>query len=66
MESSTAPLPRSYEDDYWDDQVQICMGECEERTWASEAEETPLLENISRKRLVKALQAREDLACSDL
>jgi hypothetical protein len=36
------------------------------RTWAREDEESPLLEAVSRKRLMKKLQAGEDLACSDL
>jgi hypothetical protein len=31
-----------------------------------EAEEFPLLEDIAGKRLLKTLQAGEDLACSDL
>jgi hypothetical protein len=31
-----------------------------------EAEESPLLEAVTRKRLVKTLKAGEDLACSDL
>jgi hypothetical protein len=45
---------------------QFCTGVCEEGTWASETEESPLLEAVTRKRLVKTLQAGEDLACSDL
>jgi hypothetical protein len=31
-----------------------------------EAEETPLLRAVNKQRLVKTLQAGEDLACSDL
>jgi hypothetical protein len=31
-----------------------------------EAEESPLLKSVIRQRLVKTLQARENLACSDL
>jgi hypothetical protein len=32
---------------------------------SAEAEETPLLRSVTRKRLVKTLQAGEDLACGD-
>jgi hypothetical protein len=32
----------------------------------TEAEESPLLEVVARERLVKTLQAEEDLVCSDL
>jgi hypothetical protein len=42
------------------------MEGCADRTWAQEAEECPLLEALARERLVKALQAGEDLVCSDL
>jgi hypothetical protein len=31
-----------------------------------EAEESPLLEAVARERLLKTLQAGEDLACTDL
>jgi hypothetical protein len=44
----------------------FCTGVCEEGTGAREAEESPLLKSVTRKRLVKTLQAGEDLACSDL
>jgi hypothetical protein len=37
------------------------MGICEERTWAREAEESSLLKSVTRKILVKTLQAGEDL-----
>jgi hypothetical protein len=33
--------------------VKFCMGGCEDRTRAREAEESPLLEAIARERLVK-------------
>jgi hypothetical protein len=33
--------------------VEFCTGGCEERTWAREAEESPLLEAVTRERLVK-------------
>jgi hypothetical protein len=35
---------------------------CEERTWAREVEEFPLLEAVTRKRLVKTQQTRKGLA----
>jgi hypothetical protein len=35
--------------------VWFCTGGCEERTWAREAEESPLLEAVARERLVKTL-----------
>jgi hypothetical protein len=40
---------------------QFCMGVCEERTWAREAEESPLLEAIAREWLVKTQQAGKGL-----
>jgi hypothetical protein len=33
---------------------------------SKEAEESPLLGAVTKQRLVKTLQAEEDLACSDL
>jgi hypothetical protein len=36
-------------------------GGCEERTWARETEESPLLEAVARKRLVKPQQAGKRL-----
>jgi hypothetical protein len=45
---------------------QFCTEVCEERSWGREAEESPLLKSVTRKRLEKTLQAGEDLACSDL
>jgi hypothetical protein len=33
---------------------------------STEAEEFPLLRTVTKQRLVKSLQAGEDLACSDL
>jgi hypothetical protein len=32
---------------------QLCTGVCKERTWAREAEESPLLEAVAREPLVK-------------
>jgi hypothetical protein len=45
---------------------QFCKGVCEEWTCVDEAEESPLLKFVTRKRLVKTLQTGEDLACCDL
>jgi hypothetical protein len=39
---------------------------CEERSWAREAEESPLLEAVVRERLVKKQQAGKGLACGVL
>jgi hypothetical protein len=52
---------------------EFCTGVCEEkrqleggrrseRTWAREAEESPLLEAVARERLVKTQQGGKDLA----
>jgi hypothetical protein len=46
--------------------AELCTGGCEDRTWAREAEESPLLEAVVSERFLKTLQAGEDLACSDL
>jgi hypothetical protein len=40
----------------------LCTVVCEERTWAREAEESPPLEAVDRKRLVKKQQAGKGLA----
>jgi hypothetical protein len=40
---------------------QFCMGVYEERNWAREAEESPLLGALARKRLVKTQQAGKTL-----
>lgn len=47
-------------------EVDLCNGVWEDRTWAQKAEESPQLEAVARERLLKTLQAGEDLACSDL
>jgi hypothetical protein len=39
------------------------MGVGEERIWAREAEESTLLKAVAGERLVKSLQAGEDIAC---
>jgi hypothetical protein len=41
---------------------ELCTGVCEERTWARESEEYPLLEAVARERLVKTQQDRKSLA----
>jgi hypothetical protein len=41
----------------------FCKGIYEERAWASEPEEYPLLEAVARERLVKTQQAGKSLAC---
>jgi hypothetical protein len=46
--------------------VEFCTEGCEHRTWVREAEESPVLEAVTKQRLVKTLQTGEDLACSDL
>jgi hypothetical protein len=44
------------------------MGGCEDRIWKREAEESPLLETIARKRLTEIQQAEKRLSgcCGDL
>jgi hypothetical protein len=42
--------------------TEFCMGGCEERTGAREAEESSLLEAVVRERMVKAQQAGKCLA----
>jgi hypothetical protein len=54
-------VPRGYKRD----KLSSVRGVCEERTWAREAEESPLLEAVVRVRLVKPQQG-EGLAFSDL
>jgi hypothetical protein len=54
-------VPRSYQEDKWDDQVQFFTGVYEDRI-ACEAEESPLLEAGARERLVKRHQVGKDLA----
>jgi hypothetical protein len=43
--------------------ILFCTGVGEERIWASEGEESTLLEATARERLVKSLQIGEDIAC---
>jgi hypothetical protein len=42
--------------------VEFCTGGCEERTWASETEDSPLLEAVARERRVRAQQAGKRLS----
>jgi hypothetical protein len=48
--------------------TEFCTGGCEERMWAREAEESPLLEVVARERLKKTQQASKRFSCcySDL
>jgi hypothetical protein len=41
---------------------QFCTGVCVERTWAHEVEESPMLEAVTRERLVKTQQVEKVLA----
>jgi hypothetical protein len=43
---------------------QLCTGVCEDRTCASKAEESPLLEAVARERLMKTQQAAKGFAGS--
>jgi hypothetical protein len=45
--------------------IQFCTGAYEERTWMRQAEESQLLEDVARERLVKTHQVGEGSACSD-
>jgi hypothetical protein len=49
----------------WDE---FCMGDCEDRTWEREAEESPLLEAVAKEQLMKTQQAGKSLSrcCGDL
>jgi hypothetical protein len=60
---STRSVPRGYKrDEVWSlVDSKFCMGVCEERTSACEAEESPLLEAIAREQLVKTQQAGKGL-----
>jgi hypothetical protein len=54
-------VPRSYFEDNCGDtvscQLSVESWDCEDRTWAQEAEESTLLEAVTRKRLVRTHQA---------
>jgi hypothetical protein len=52
---STWSVARCYKQGTRLELSQFCTGVCEERTWR-EAEESPLLKSVTRKRLVKTLQ----------
>jgi hypothetical protein len=54
-------LPRYYKQGTRLELSQFCTGVCEERTWARQAEESPLLEAVARERLVKTYQAGKGL-----
>jgi hypothetical protein len=40
---------------------EFCTGSCEEKTWARETEESPLLEAFTREQLVKTQKAGKGL-----
>jgi hypothetical protein len=42
--------------------VEFCTGGCEERAWEREAEESPLLEDVARERMVKNNKLEKALA----
>jgi hypothetical protein len=42
--------------------AESCTGGCEDRTWALEAEELPLLEAVARERLMKTQPFGKGLA----
>jgi hypothetical protein len=42
-----------------------CAGGCGKRTREQEAEESPLLETVTRELLLETLQATQYLACSE-
>jgi hypothetical protein len=48
--------------------VEFCTASCEERTWACEAEESPLLETVAGEQLMKIQQVGRRLGgcCGDL
>jgi hypothetical protein len=56
------PVPICYKQGARLELSQFCTGVCEERTWALESDEYPLLEAVVRKRLVETLQAEKSLA----
>jgi hypothetical protein len=64
----TWPVLRCYKQGIKSFIRQFCMGGCEHRTWAREAEKSPILEAAARERLVKTQQARKRLSrcCDDL
>jgi hypothetical protein len=55
-------VPRYYAQGTRLELTQFSTGACEDRTWAREAENLPLLEAGARVRLVKAQEAKKSLA----
>jgi hypothetical protein len=49
----------------WELAVEFCTGDCEDRTWAREVDESSLLEAVAREGLMKTLQAGEDLVVAE-
>jgi hypothetical protein len=57
---STLSVPSGYKrDEIWSSVSYFCTGVCEEITSGGKAEESPMLEAVARKRLVKTPQAEE-------
>jgi hypothetical protein len=59
---STWSVPKCYKQGKKSVESELCTGGCEDRTWACEAEEYPLLEAVTRERLMKTQQAGRGLA----
>jgi hypothetical protein len=55
-------VPRCYRQGAKSVESQFCTGGCEERTWAREAVEFPILEAVARERLVKTWQTGKMLS----
>jgi hypothetical protein len=55
-------MPRRYKQGTKSVKRLFCTGGCEERTRAPETEESPLLEDVARKRPVKTRQDGKSLA----
>jgi hypothetical protein len=65
VQFSFAREPQKRRRHSWVDSWQeICSGGCDNRTWAREAEESPLLGDVAMERLFKTQQARKCLAAA--
>jgi hypothetical protein len=60
---TTRSVQSGYKEDNWGDlvscqlRVKFCTGRSEDRIWAHEAEESPLLEAVASEQLLETLQA---------
>jgi hypothetical protein len=72
---SARVVPTNCKEDKLGQPRPFCTGVCEEksqlggsrqsdRTWGAEAEKSPLLEAVTRERLVKIQETRKDFACA--